>query len=169
MYELTGDRAEINVEIKGEPEETADGALGVVKGAGAIERTLFSAFDPLVLERIRANSASARLALLLGLGFLEDPDTLPSSDPGAKVLARVARWAHLRLEAVNLHRLLASADLVQALHQRNFRVYVYTVDGLSSAQAMASMEVDGVFTNDPAPLLRHWPAEGHPGAPGRSA
>ncbi len=167
VYDLVGDRAEINVEIKGAAEETADGALGVVNGAGAIERTLFSSFDPRALERIRANSASARLALLLGPGSFVGPDTPLSGDPVARVLTRVARWAPLRLEGVNLHRLLASADLVEALHQRALRVYVYTVDGLRSVRAMARMEVDGVFTNDPALLLRHWPAVGRQAVPGR--
>lgn len=165
VYELVGDRAEINVEIKGEPEETADGALGVVNGAGAIERTLFSSFDPRALERIRGSSASARLALLIGPGSLADPDTPLSGDPGARVLAHVARWAPLRLEGVSLHRLLASAGLVEALHERNLRVYVYTVDGLGLVRAMERMEVDGVFANDPAPLLRHWPAEDPRAAP----
>jgi len=166
VYELVGDRAEINVEIKGEAEETAEGALGVVNGAGAIAGTLFSSFEPPALERIRASSASARLALLLGPGSPGDADTLLSGDPGARVLAQVARWEPLRLEGVNLHRMFASAGLVEALHERNLRVCVYTVDSLRSVRAMARMEVDGVFTNDPAPLLRHWPAEDHRAASG---
>jgi glycerophosphoryl diester phosphodiesterase len=54
-----------------------------------------------------------------------------------------------RIEAVMSHFLLASAQLVRAVHEEGGEVYVWTVDEPKRIELLDSMGVDGVITNDP--------------------
>jgi glycerophosphoryl diester phosphodiesterase len=54
-----------------------------------------------------------------------------------------------RIEAVMSHFLLASAQLVRAVHAEGGEVYVWTVDEPKRIELLDSMGVDGVITNDP--------------------
>jgi glycerophosphoryl diester phosphodiesterase len=54
-----------------------------------------------------------------------------------------------RIEAVMSHFLLASAELVRAVHAEGGEVYVWTVDESKRIELLDSMGVDGVITNDP--------------------
>jgi glycerophosphoryl diester phosphodiesterase len=54
-----------------------------------------------------------------------------------------------RIEAVMSHFLLASAQLVRAVHDAGGEVYVWTVDEPKRIELLDSMGVDGVITNDP--------------------
>jgi glycerophosphoryl diester phosphodiesterase len=163
VYRLVGGRAELNVEIKGTEDgsrETGLAALRVARASGALGRTIFSSFEPKALQACRAEAPDARVALLVGPGAL----LLSGADPGGAleeaVLARVAPWRELALEAVNLHRSLAFASLVRVLHTRRWEVNVFTVDDPEEAKALEVRGVDGVFTNDPARLVAHWPPRG---------
>ncbi len=162
VFRLVGRRAEINVEIKGEGEavaQTAGAALAIAREAGALDRTLFSSFDPDALARCRRESASARLALLTGPITLTPAGAAGPADLDGRVTARQSAWKHLGLEAANLYRELASPPLVRSLHGDGYAVYLYTVDEPSAVQAFERMGVDGVFANDPVPLLARWPAD----------
>ncbi len=160
VFDLVRGRAEINVEIKAEPdsaEQTARAALDVAREAGAIGRTLFSCFDPGPLGVLRAQGPDIRLALLTGPTSLA-AQVAPGSPASAEaVLARMERWRALAPEAACLHRSLVSAPLVATLHSRGLAVYVYTVDDEAEAERLDAMGADGIFTNDPARLLRRWP------------
>jgi glycerophosphoryl diester phosphodiesterase len=54
-----------------------------------------------------------------------------------------------RIEAVMSHFLLASPQLVRAVHEAGGEVYVWTVDESKRIELLDSMGVDGVITNDP--------------------
>jgi glycerophosphoryl diester phosphodiesterase len=54
-----------------------------------------------------------------------------------------------RIEAVMSHYLLASAQLVRAVHAEGGEVYVWTVDEPKRIELLDKMGVDGVITNDP--------------------
>ena len=54
-----------------------------------------------------------------------------------------------RIEAVMSHFLLASPQLVRAVHDAGGEVYVWTVDESKRIELLDSMGVDGVITNDP--------------------
>lgn len=157
VYDLVGDRAEINAEIKGPGAGTARGALRAASEAGALARTLFSSFDPEALREIRAASSGARLALLNDAASLADPRGRAPRAFRPRLLARLARVEGLGLKAASLQRRLADRGTVAALHARGLRVYVFTVDGVAAVEALARRGVDGVFANDPAPLLARWP------------
>src|SRR2546422_27504 len=55
----------VNVELKPVGDDGLEAqALAVVESAGALERIVFSSFDPGSLERLRGRSARARVAIL---------------------------------------------------------------------------------------------------------
>ncbi len=159
VYALVGDRAEINVEIKGEGGAAAQAALEVAREAAGLGRTLFSAFDPADLQKIRGASGEARLALLTGAASIATPGSPAPRSSHGRIMARVGRWEGLSLEAANLQAGLAAPDTVGALHRLGLRVYVFTVDGEEAVAELQRIGVDGVFANDPGPLLRRWPAQ----------
>jgi glycerophosphoryl diester phosphodiesterase len=162
VFRQVGGQAEINVEIKGGAEAVADtarAAVAIAREAGALDRTLFSSFDPDALTHCRRESATARLALLTGPNTLPPSSAADPADLNGRVRARQSAWRHLGLEAANLHRALASPPLVRSLHGEGYEVCLYTVDEPSAVEAFDRMGVDGVFANDPAPLLARWPPD----------
>jgi glycerophosphoryl diester phosphodiesterase len=180
VFDLVGTRAAINVEIKappGRPEvpsgaradsghvATALTALGVVREAGALRRAVFSSFDPEPLRVLRGEGKDARLALLTGPSSLSALYRYGSPTVGRAVLARMEHWQELGLEAACVHRTLVSAPLVVDLHAHGWDVNVYTVDEEAAAERLDAMGVNGIFSNDPARMLRRWPpmsARPHP-------
>src|SRR5262249_17257320 len=93
----------INVELKPVgPGELEARALAVVEAAGALPRTIFSSFAMDALERVRARSAAARLAVLWETERVED----------AVAWARRvgARALHLRKDATSPRALEAAAS-----------------------------------------------------------
>jgi glycerophosphoryl diester phosphodiesterase len=160
VYRLVGGRAELNVEIKGKGDgsrETALAALEVARASSALGHTIFSSFEPKALQACRTRAPEARVALLVEPGGLVLSRGDPVEAVEEAVLARVAPWQELALEAVNFHRSLAFAPLVQALHASRWEVNVFTVDDPQEAEALEDRGVDGVFTNDPARFLERWP------------
>jgi glycerophosphoryl diester phosphodiesterase len=92
-----------------------------------------------VLATLRAESAGARIALLISRGS-------------------AVNWAErarvLRAEALNPELAQVTPELVRAAHGEGLAVYVFTVDPLEQMQRMLDLGVDGVFTNHPARLRR---------------
>ena len=114
-------------------------AIAEVERRGLLAETLFSSFYDGVLARLRAESAAARIALLISRGS-------------------AVNWAErarvLRAEALNPELAHVTPELVRAAHGEGLAVYVFTVDPLEQMQRMLDLGVDGVFTNHPARLRR---------------
>jgi glycerophosphoryl diester phosphodiesterase len=113
--------------------------LAEVEGRGLLAPTLFSSFYDNVLAELRAQSARARVALLISRRSEHD-------------WARRART--LRAEALNPELALVTPELVRAAHGEGLAVYVYTVDPEDQMRRMRDLGVDGLFTNHPARLRR---------------
>lgn len=114
-------------------------ALAEVERRGLLARTLFSSFYDGVLAELRAQSAAARIALLISRRSEHD-------------WARRAR--ELRAEALNPELALVTPELVRAAHGEGLAVYVFTVDPEPEMRRMRDLGVDGLFTNHPARLRR---------------
>ena len=129
----------VNVELK---PCGADGlepsALAVVEGAGALDRVVFSSFDGAALERLRACSVRATLAVLW------EYDPVPEAVRRARRVA--ARALHLRKEAATPEALAiaAAADLL---------VRVWTVNAPAEFTRLAAAGVAGIFTDHPERFL----------------
>lgn len=136
-----GTRIPWNLEIKSPKTGDYPGleqiALDEVRRRGILEQTLFSSFSDSVLATLRALEPRARLGTLVWI-----------REPG-DVLARAAAVGS---EAVHLHVLLATEELVRNAHAAGRRVNVYTVDDPATQRRLAAYGVDGIFTNLPGKL-----------------
>jgi glycerophosphoryl diester phosphodiesterase len=133
-----GTRIPFNLEIKwgrrGEYPGLEAAVLEDVERRGLLRDTLFSCFRDGVLERLRRQSATARI------GFLLSP-----RDP-ARPLERARAVA---AEALHPWVGLAKPDLIDAAHAEDLAVYPYTVDAEDDVRRLLDLGVDGFFTNYP--------------------
>lgn len=136
-----GDRMEFNLELKVGTREPYAGledlVLREVEARGLMARMLFSSFDDGILERLRARSPRARLAVLVA------PER-----PGG-IFERAAR---VGAEAINPQCFLVDTDLVDAAHAAALAVYPYTANELPEMTRLLDCGVDGIITNYPAQL-----------------
>ena len=137
-----GDRMQFNLELKvGADDAAYEGleeiVLEAVEARGLMPRMLFSSFYDPVLERLRALSPSARIALLIS--------------PRAQ-MAIFARAAKISAEAINPDVRLVTAELVAEAHEAGLRVYPYTANDPASMSRLLDCGVDGIITNHPALL-----------------
>jgi glycerophosphoryl diester phosphodiesterase len=141
-----GSQIPFNLELKRAAHADYSGleakTLDAVVQRGLLGRTLFSSFFDPVLERLRALSPEARIALLVSR----------RRPKGALV-----RAARLRAEAVNPERPLASRELIAQAHEAGLDVHVFTVDKEAELERLLELGVDGIFTNTPDRLRRLLP------------
>ncbi len=131
VAELVDGRCGINIELKG-PDTAKPAsvfAAALCRGYWQEDQFLFSSFN------------HKELAL-----------TDPSFRRGAlfhKKADYFERAEKLGAYSINLSRKLVSNKLVKECHQRNFKVFVYTVNEPKDIEQMVDMGVDGVFCDYP--------------------
>jgi glycerophosphoryl diester phosphodiesterase len=135
VFKAFGGRLIINVELKnytsvfdGLPIETAK----LVKKHQLGESVIVSSFNPFNLPRFHARMPE------VDLGLLTQPNT-----------AKKWVWRLFKYDALHPHFSDVDQVLVAALHSRNRKVNVWTVDEPSEIQRLAALEVDSIITNDP--------------------
>jgi len=133
----------VNVELKPAGDEGLEArVLAVVEAAGALERVVFSSFDGAALERLRACSVRASLAVLW------EYESIP--DAVRRVERVSARALHLRKEA-------ATPEALAIARGAGLPVRVWTVNAPAEFNRLAAANVKGVFTDFPERFL-HSPA-----------
>jgi glycerophosphoryl diester phosphodiesterase len=129
----------INVELKAAGDDGLERrVLDVVEGAGALDRVVFSSFDPQSLRRMRALTRHAELAVLW------------SGRAHAKALALAAR---VGASSVHLRKDAATPPAVGAAHDAGLSVRVWTVNTPADFTFLTNAGVDGVFTDYPERFL----------------
>jgi len=130
----------INVELKAPGTETlAARALAVVQDAGALDRVVFSSFQPTLLEAVRARSEAARLGVLWNWGPF--PDAL-------RLAARVgARAVHIRKD-------LVSPEVGTLAAQSHVALCAWTVNDTGEGAELLRTGVTGLFTDYPERFLQ---------------
>ena len=139
-----GDMA--NVEIKPSPGLSRETGIAVAREAaklwaGAKIPPLLSSFD------FEALMAAKQTAPELPRGWLVDE-------------LREAEWARLEeLEAVSLHTNHRKIDLkdVPRVHERGYRVMLYTVNDVAMAERFFEAGVDGLFTDNLEVFAQRFP------------
>lgn len=137
VFAWAGDRLRLNVEIK-----------AVAAGLAVIEllqdyplaRVLLSSFDHRLLERLRQQNPG------LPLGFLVE------SRFWRRTVRRATRCG---AESVHPRYDLLSRSLAAACQRHGLAVHCWTVDRPDVCSSLRRQGVAGVFTNDPALLVRH--------------
>ena len=129
----------VNVELKPAGDEGLDEcALAVASAADALGRIVFSSFDPTILERLRARSPEATLAVL----WEEAP--LPEALAFAGRVG--ARALHLRKDA-------ATPAAIAAAARAGLPVRVWTANDPAEIRALVVAGVEAVFTDFPERFL----------------
>lgn len=142
LLERFAPRIDFNLELKvghgGEPYPGIEQqVLDAVTARDLLPRTLFSCFDDGVLERLRAQSESARLGVLVSPRAPRD------------VFGRAER---VGAEAIHPHIFLVDAALVAGAHDRGLAVYPYTANEVEELERLIDLGVDGIITNHPRRL-----------------
>ena len=129
----------VNVELKPVGDDGLEAtALAVVESAGALARVVFSSFDPRALERLRARSPRAEIAVLWEREAIAQ---------GLELAGRVdARALHLRKDAVTGEALASTA-------RAGLPVRAWTVNDPGESARLQGAGVEGIFTDFPERFL----------------
>ena len=145
LLDLAQGRVLLNLEIKpeayepGEPlDSIAKQTVAMVKERGLSGQVLISSFEPLVLLECAVLSGCPALGLLVERKFT----------PGHLDLCRKIKAFSINLPAG------ARENDIQRIRKAGLQVFVYTVNDPREMHSLYAVGVSGVFTDDPAPLLR---------------
>ena len=129
----------VNVELKPVGDDGLEArALAVVESAGALSRVVFSSFDSAALERLRARSQGAAVAVLWERGVIAE---------GLRLAERVrARALHLRKDAV-------TREVVASTARAGLPVRAWTVNDPAESARLQADGVEGIFTDFPERFL----------------
>jgi glycerophosphoryl diester phosphodiesterase len=149
VFEAVGHLTFINVELTNYASLTDDlpeRVATLVKKHRLQKRVLFSSFNPLALIRVRRKLPETPVGLLALPGF-----------PGAWARSWPGEW--LNYQALNAETRDVSAKLVNRLHHRGKRIYVYTVNQMEAMHHLFDLGVDGLITDDPVLARQVLPRE----------
>ena len=140
VMELTAGRCLLNIEIKEsafEADYPADAiehqVVKLVKTSGALDRVILSSFDKRILQRIAAMDAPPAIAYI--------------SDHGADwrvlemLLAMKAFSWHPRFKVL-------TRDQVEMMHASGLKVFPWTINTRTEAEAVLALGVDGLICNE---------------------
>jgi glycerophosphoryl diester phosphodiesterase len=133
---------ELNVDIKHPGCE--DELLGLLGGAGLLERTLLSSQLPGVLDRIGLRDARARRAISVGGRLARMWGR--RGDWRTTVLSGLARG---RWEVLMAQHRLVDAALLEEVSSRGGQLYAWTVNERERIQWLCSLGVHGIASADP--------------------
>jgi glycerophosphoryl diester phosphodiesterase len=137
VFELVGDRADLNVEVKptaGDEEMIASELVRQLRRLERLEPTIVSCFDFNVLRILR------NLEPTLPLGLL-------THDPNLSPTFAVAR--ELKARSVHPHWALVSPELVRSAEEAGLQVIVWTVNDVAVMQQLLRCGVDGIISDYP--------------------
>lgn len=143
VFEMLGD-LEINVELKvakaGRAGHLAEATANVIRQSRHADQVLVSSFDPITLVQFHRHMPDLALAFLFG-----QDQSFPMR----------RGWVGTWMGASVLHpqHVLCTHDLVKNWHTAGMPVNAWTVDDPAELTRLATIGVDGVFSNDPAHAL----------------
>ena len=137
VLDLTAGRVELNIEIKSpEPDWTATATVlcDQLRGRKRLESTIVSSFEMGALRAVRRAAAAARL------GVLWKATDIESAWEQAAALG--AGWVHQLWGLVD-------AAVVEAAHQRDLALIVWTVNEVDDIKRFGGRGVDGIISDSP--------------------
>ncbi len=130
----------INVELKAAGDDGLERrALETVAQAGALDRVIFSSFEPASLERLRALARDAELAVLWS---------------GRSIASALALADRVSARSVHLRKSGTAAAGILAGHATGRAVRVWTVNAPEDFARLTAAGADGVFTDYPERFLQ---------------
>lgn len=149
-----GIELDVDLKIPGYEREVVDG----LRERGLLERTLISSTYPESLELVRELDLGVRRGWSVPRARKDYTDSRLLKLPAYGVVlwwrsglpAKAARAIERGdCEAMMVHRLLISRELVRRVHCAGGQLYVWTVDDAGAIARLEHLGVDGVITNDP--------------------
>jgi glycerophosphoryl diester phosphodiesterase len=139
VLETIGEKIFINIELTNYaspldelPEKVAES----VKRNHVSQNVFFSSFNPINLARIQRLIPEAACGLLALGGW--------KGAFSRSLLGRLPRYQSINAEVSDV-----TLNLIQKAHQRNQKVFVYTVNQKEIMEQLFILQVDGIFTDDP--------------------
>ena len=131
----------INVELKAAGDDGLERrVLEVVEGAAALDRVIFSSFDWASLERLRALTSGADLAVLWA----------------GRSAGRALACAHrVRARSVHLRKSGTAPAGIAAGHAAGLAVRLWTVNAPADFARLTELGADGLFTDYPERFLQN--------------
>jgi glycerophosphoryl diester phosphodiesterase len=148
VLEMAKGKAEMHVEVKGGKPGMERRLLDLLRRTGFLPGAVVSSFHPEILKKLRELDKRVRLGYLVAGGPLSLPNKAVSEAKG------------LRCESVHLSLNQANARWVRAVKDHGMTALVYTVNKAEELTRLEKLGVEGVFTNYPDLLSRHWAAVG---------
>jgi len=108
----------------------------LVKKYELTQRVIFSSFSFINLLRIRGLIPDASIGLLAHPGW-----------KGFLVRSGLGLW--LDYQSLHIHAHDATPQLIEEIHRKNRKVFVYTINQEKDIKTTLQMEVDAIFTDDP--------------------
>jgi glycerophosphoryl diester phosphodiesterase len=137
VFDLVNNKAVINIELKGygtsEPVVNLINSCFMEKG-WSYSSYILSSFKYDLLKQARNMSEEIPIALLIKNDF-DDSYFEIAND--------------LKAFSLNISRQLATKGLIDRIHNRNYKVFVYTINEISEMNKMKEIGADGYFTNYP--------------------
>ncbi|GEM_PF-238658 len=137
--EAVGNRILINIDVKKETMRQnglEEKILAVLRDFRLTDNIIISSFNPLVLKKF------AQLAPEYRLGFIYRQRSHKFISNGVPV------------ESLHVYHRMLSQKYITNLHERNYRVYAWTVDKERHFRRMLKIGVDGIITNHPEVYYR---------------
>jgi glycerophosphoryl diester phosphodiesterase len=139
VLKAVGQLTIINIELTNYStpfDELPKAAVELVKKYKLNQRVLFSSFNILALHQIHRLMPEAPVGLLASRGWTR------------KIKNLLPRWL-LHRDCLHIPKEDASLELIHDLHNKDQKVFVYTVNREEDIQRLFEYGVDGIFTDDP--------------------
>jgi glycerophosphoryl diester phosphodiesterase len=134
VFDVTAGKCGLNIELKGGGTEHQ--VAQIMQAREAFGDSMVSSFNWEYLKKIQQLHFNIRIALLA------------DDKPVDLMMNAVAMRAH----AINPRWDMVTPDLCKAAHERNLKVYTWTVDADARMRALMEAGVDGIMTNYPERL-----------------
>ncbi len=134
VFDVTAGKCGLNIELKGGGLEHQ--VAQIMQARNAFGDSIVSSFNWEYLKKIQQIHFNIRIALLA------------DDKPVDLMINAVAMRAH----AINPRWDMVTPDLCKAAHERNLKVYTWTVDADARMRALMEAGVDGIMTNYPERL-----------------
>lgn len=143
VFDLVGNRCQVNVELKSEDPNGGDQAeplIAMIKARNLYDQVIVSSFNPPSLIKMRALAPTIQLGLLYYLPlptFLRDAWFSPIINP----------------EAIHPYHRLVDANLMAWANAHDCPVNTWTVNDVAEAQRLAALGVNVIMSDVPDQIM----------------
>jgi glycerophosphoryl diester phosphodiesterase len=140
VFNKIGNRIMINIELSNyrSPFDSLPEKVDqVIKSHGLQDNLLVSSFNLISLRRFHQLKPSIPIGILVKRGLLSN---LIGSDLGNILVS---------YQSYHPEKRLVNQELVNKVHRYGRRIYPFTINSASEMKRLLSLQVDGIFTDDP--------------------